>query len=346
MNLLTIINRTNNKKTSKKRTFCSIFGTIDLRLFKLSNDNDDQMPDLNAYFYFVTVVEKRGFSAAARALDIPKSRLSRHIRKLEERLDVRLIQRNSRQFFVTDVGKLFYQHARAMIDEMEKAESSVNESKHSLSGQVTLSCSVGVAQFVVKQILTRFLIEHPGIQLIQHVGNQSVDLIAQGIDLAVRGHNNPLPDSSLIQRHLAKIPWFLFAAPTYLDDRGRPEKPDDLYKHDGLQIGWQPRTGQWSLENDDGEKQVIPFSPRLCSDDMSTLREAATYGLGIVALPGYTCQSELENGALIHVLPKWKAANAELSLIMPSRKGISPAARALADFLLREVDATVSLKSC
>ena len=301
------------------------------------------MPDLNAYYYFVMVVEKQGFSAAARALDIPKSRLSRHIRNLEERLDVRLIQRTSRQFHITDIGRLFYQHARSMMDEMEKAEASVNASKTSLSGRVALSCSVGVAQFALKPLLTRFLVEYPGIELVQHVGNQTIDLIAQGIDLAVRAYKNPLPDSSLIQRHLASVPWYLFAGPQYLEAHGIPHTPDDLVRHRGLKVGWQPATGQWSLQDDQGLKIVVPFSPRFFSDDMSTLKEAAKCGLGIVALPAYTCRDELASGELMRVLPNWTAGNAALSLLMPSRKGVTLPVKTLADFLLREVKTAVAL---
>ncbi|HBA35271.1 MAG TPA: LysR family transcriptional regulator, partial [Gammaproteobacteria bacterium] len=117
------------------------------------------MIDLNDYFYFVHVVEKRGFSPAARALNMPKSRLSRHVSQLEERLDTRLIQRTSRQFKVTETGRVFYQHARALIDEMEAAEAAIQSRKASLSGRVTMSCSVGVAQFAIKELVCEFLVK-------------------------------------------------------------------------------------------------------------------------------------------------------------------------------------------
>ncbi|MCW9059860.1 MAG: LysR substrate-binding domain-containing protein [Gammaproteobacteria bacterium] len=292
------------------------------------------MIDLNDYFYFVHVVEKQGFSPAARALDMPKSRLSRHVTRLEERLDTRLIQRTSRQFKVTEAGQVFYQHARALIEEMEEAEAAIQSRKESLSGRVTMSCSVGVAQFAIKDLVFDFLEKHPKVELVQQVTNQAIDLVSSGIDMAIRGHTEALPDSALIQRHLANVSWHLFASPEYLARTGTPESPYDLLKRQSLKVGWQPVTGHWSLEHTDGLKTTIPFSPQLCSDDMATLKQAAAKGLGIVSLPSYICRDELKDGSLVRVLPDWIAGNAQLSLLMPSRRGQSPAVRVLADYLL------------
>ncbi|GAB5450453.1 MAG: LysR substrate-binding domain-containing protein [Halioglobus sp.] len=292
------------------------------------------MIDLNDYFYFVHVVEKQGFSPAARALDMPKSRLSRHVARLEERLDTRLIQRTSRQFKVTEAGQVFYQHARALIEEMEAAEAAIQSRKESLSGRVTMSCSVGIAQFALMDLVFDFLAQHPKVELVQQVTNQAIDLVSSGIDMAIRGHTEALPDSALIQRHLANVSWHLFASPEYLARTGTPESPYDLLKRQSLKVGWQPATGHWNLENTDGLKTTIPFSPQLCSDDMSTLKHAAAQGLGIVSLPAYTCRDELKGGSLVRVLPDWIADKAQLSLLMPSRRGQSPSVRVLADYLL------------
>ncbi len=299
------------------------------------------MIDLNDYFYFVHVVEKRGFSPAARALNMPKSRLSRHVSQLEERLDTRLIQRTSRQFKVTETGRVFYQHARALIDEMEAAEAAIQSRKASLSGRVTMSCSVGVAQFAIKELVCEFLVKHPGVELVQQVTNQSVDLVSSGIDIAIRAHMEALPDSSIIQRRLANVSWHLFASPEYLARTGTPESPDDLLKRQSLKVGWQPVTGHWSLENRDGLKTAIPFNPQLCSDDMTTLKQAAAKGLGIVSMPAYACRDELHEGSLVRILPEWVAGKAQLSLVTPARRGQSPAVRALADDLLNNLNARI-----
>ncbi len=300
-------------------------------------------PDLNDYFYFVHVVEKQGFSAASESLGIPKSRLSRHIRQLEERMDARLIQRTTRQFNVTELGEAFYAHARAAVDEMERAENAVRRNKNRLSGHVTISCSVGVAQFALKPLVARFLSDNPLVNVSQQVTNQTVDLVAAGVDLSIRGHSGPLPDSTLIQRHLAQVEWQLFAAADYLDGNPALDHPSDLEKHQTLALGWQSPHGQWKLENRSEEKWVADINPRLKSDDMATLKHAAASGAGIVALPAYTCREELEHGQLKRVLPQWHAGLAQLSLVAPSRKGQPQAVVALQEFLLAEFANVVAL---
>ena len=293
--------------------------------------------DLNDYFYFVHVVEKGGFSAAANALGMPKSRLSRHINALEERLDTRLIQRTTRQFNVTDIGEVFYQHARALIDEMENAEAAVKRKKNSLSGNVTLSCSVGVAQYAIKEILARFLADNPLVTVSQQVTNQNIDLVASGVDLSIRGHTSPLPDSTLVQRNLAAVEWHLFSAAGYQEANGPIDHPDRLAKLPTLALGWQSPQGKWSLESALGEQAEIGITPRLKSEDMSTLIEATIQGLGIVALPAYTCRQQVREGRMERVLTDWHAGIAQLSLVQPNRRGVSAPVKALRSCLLAEL---------
>ena len=293
-------------------------------------------PDLNDYFYYVHVVEKQGFSAASEALGLPKSRLSRHVRQLEERMDARLIQRTTRQFNVTEIGKVFYEHARAVIDEMQNAENAVERRKNLLSGNVTISCSVGVAQFALKELLARFLAENPLVTIAQQVTNQNIDLVAAGVDFSIRGHSNSLPDSTLVQRPLAQVEWQLFAAANIADEHAGMADPSDIDAHRTLALGWQSPHGKWNLESDAGEKTVVEINPRLKSDDMSTLKHAAVCGAGIVALPAYTCREELANGKLQRVLPTWHAGIAQLSLVAPTRKSQPQAVVALQEFLLGE----------
>ena len=297
------------------------------------------MVDLNDYFYFVHVVEKHGFSAAARALNMPKSRLSRHVSQLEERLKVRLIQRTSRSISVTEMGRIFYEHARGLVDTMELAEASVQRMSESISGKIAMSCSVGVAQFALMELVSRFVTENPGVEIHQHVSNESIDLVAEGIDLAVRGHTTDLPDSSLVQRHLVNVEWHLFSGRQLLEKHGTPGSPYDLNKYDFLKVGWRGNNSTVNLTHKDGIKTNLQVSVKLYSDDMATLKHAAEAGLGIVALPAYVCREEVRSGHLVRVLPEWVAASAELSLLMPSRIGIPPQVKALSDFLRAEITA-------
>lgn len=293
--------------------------------------------DLNSYFFFVHVVEKKGFAPAGRALNIPKSRLSRHISQLEERLGVRLIQRTSRQFKVTDAGDAFYEHARKAVDEIEAANAAVEQNANILSGKVRVSCSVGMAQFALSRLVISFLKSHPKVDIIQEVTNQPVDLIDSGLDMAIRAHTAPLPDSTLIQRRLASVTWGLLASPSYLEQAGIPITPEELEGHAGLKLGRRPEIGNWTLQGSDGSTFSKPYPPRLCSEDMVTLKQAASAGLGIVGLPLYTCRDELGAKRLVRVLPDWTAGNPDISLLMPSRQGVPPAVSQFASFLRDEL---------
>jgi len=294
-----------------------------------------QPVDLNDYFYFVHVVEKGGFTRAAESLGIPKSRLSRHIVQLEKRLDTTLIQRTTRQSKITELGEMFYQRARAMVDQVELAEAELKRQKNTLSGQVTLSCSVGVAQFALKELIARFMTDNPQIMVLQQVTNQTIDLVASGVDLSIRGHRDSLPDSSLIQRLLAVVEWRLFASPDY--PANEIATPEDLTHQQTISLGWQGHGERWRLEHRTGKTVEISITPRLKSDDMATLKEAASQGVGIVAIPAYTCRDELASGKLVNVLPEWHAGQANLSLMMPRRSGVAAPVVALQEFLQAEV---------
>ncbi|MEM6868800.1 MAG: LysR substrate-binding domain-containing protein [Cyanobacteria bacterium P01_C01_bin.121] len=297
--------------------------------------------DLNDYYYFVHVVEKGGFTRASESLGIPKSRLSRHIMQLEERLDTILIQRTTRQSKITELGEVFYQRARAAVDQVELAEAEVKRRKNTLSGQVTLSCSIGVAQFALKELIARFMADNPQVTVLQQVTNQNIDLVASGVDMSIRGHAELLPDSTLIQRLLAVVEWNLFTSPEY--PINEISTPADLTNHQTLSLGWQANEDRWRLEHKSGAKENIQTVPRLKSDDMATLKEAAGEGLGIVALPAYTCRDELASGKLARVLPEWHAGQATLSLMMPRRSGFAAPVVALQEFLQAELAGFVAM---
>lgn len=289
--------------------------------------------DLNDYFYFVHVIEKNGFTAAAKALNMPKSRLSRHVAQLEERLGVRLLQRTSRHVAATEEGTSFYHHARKLVDAMEMAEAAINNRSGGLSGKVVISCSTGVAQFLLLDILTEFAREHPNVLIEQRVSNSMVDLIAEGVDIAIRGHSGDLPDSSLIQRSVVRVDWPLYCSPNYLNDIERLDTPYDLAKCRFLKVGRASAKDAIPLQHRDGLRTHQTTHIALCSEDMSTIRQAAINGLGITALPDYVCTTALQTGQLIRVLPEWISQSASLSLLMPSRLGVPPHTKALAEFI-------------
>jgi len=290
--------------------------------------------DLNNLYYFVQTVEKKGISAAARALDVPKSTVSRHILALESALGARLIQRTTRRFAVTDVGQEFYAHALATLIEAETAENVVRQRVAEPSGTIRFTCSVALAQLGLAELIPRFMTLHPRIRIVQHATNRLVDPVQEGFDVCLRAHWTPLPASSLIQRHLVDIPWHLFAGRAYLARKGTPAQPDDLAAHDGVGLRQTEEAHLWSLTHEKHveRKAAIAYAPCLQSDDMGTLKVAART-LGIAALPAYVGRKEVESGLLVRVLPEWHAGIATLTLLMPSRRGLLPSVRAFIDFL-------------
>lgn len=299
------------------------------------------MIDLNDHYYFVKVAEHGGFASAGRALDLPKSTLSRRIIGLESRLGVRLIQRTSRSFALTEAGRDFQRHAQAMLIEAEAAESAIQQRLAEPRGTVRFTCSTGTAHLLT-ELLTRFLMRYPKVNLVQHATNRKVDLIEEGFDVGLRGHLRPLADSGLIVRRLSDTPWGLFAAPDYLARHPEPSTPDALRQHSGLAMGSGTDETRWELAATDGEIKSIRYQPRLRSDDHDTLKACAIAGLGIVALPRHLCSMEVRQGRLRHLLPDWTAhAGAALSLLVPTRRGQLPSVRAFTDFMVAEYPKTL-----
>ena len=303
------------------------------------------MLDLNDFFYFVQVVDRRGFSAAGRKLRIPKSTLSHRMQEMEKNLGVRLLNRTSRHFGVTEAGSEFYRHAVSMLQQAEQAETAMRQRLAEPMGTVRFTAAVATAQFAMREMVSDFLIRYPKVNVIGHATDQAIDIVGENYDVAIRGHSLPLPDSTLVQRPLAPAPWFLFAGSAYIDAHGSPQTPQDLAKHPSL---FMMRTGvapAWQLRHssDPSDEVVVHLTPRLLSDDMVGLKQAAIVGLGIVALPAYVCRDEVRSGALRRVLPTWLAGNSMLTALIPYRQGLLPCVRAFIAHLAAEFPKAVLL---
>src|SRR5688572_10096093 len=192
--------------------------------------------DLNDVAAFVRVITHGGFAAAGRALGMPKSTLSKRIADLERSLGVRLIERSSRRFVVTDVGRDFHRHAAAMLIEAEAARSVVDERVAEPSGSVRLTASVPTAQLSLAPLLPKLARAWPKIKLFVDASDRFVDLVREGFDIGLRDHLTPLADSDLVRRALAFCPNVLVAAPAYLRRHGTPREPADLAQHLGLLV--------------------------------------------------------------------------------------------------------------
>jgi DNA-binding transcriptional LysR family regulator len=307
-------------------------------------DDGGAVLDLNDFFYFVRVVDRGGFTAAGRTLRMPKSTLSHRILKLESNLGVRLLNRTSRRFAVTDAGEEFYRHAAAMLREAEQAETAIRHRLNEPTGAVRCTAAVATMQFAMRDIVADFLVRYPNVRVVAHATDQNVDIVGENYDVAIRAHTDPLPDSTLVQRTLTPAPWFLFAGSAYLDANDAPQTPKDLRSHPSL---FMMRTGVahvWRLRRSGAAKEVlIPLTPRLLSDDMLGLKRAAIAGLGIVALPGYVCRDEVRSGSLRRVLPSWLAGDSTITALIPYRQGLLSSVRVFMDHLAAEFPKSVLL---
>ena len=291
------------------------------------------MQDLNDLAYFVAVVDHGGFAAAGRVLGIQKSKLSRRVLALEERLGVRLLNRSSRHFSVTEIGRAYYERCLAVLVEAEAADQLIAQTRSEPRGVVRVSCPVGLLSFRFAPLISRFLEENPAVEVHLEATNRRVDVIAEGFDLAIRVRFPPLEPSDLVMRRLDESTQCLVASPALV---ARPLlSPADLSGLPSADQGPARRNHEWTLHHADGQTASVPHAPRLVTDDMASLREAALSGIGIVQLPTMAVWEDMRAGRLVAVLPDWRPRAGIIHAVFPSRRGLLPSVRALLDFLAR-----------
>lgn len=296
------------------------------------------LPDLNDLYFFAAVVEHGGFSAASRALNVPKSRLSKRVSQLEDRLGVRLLQRTTRKVVVTDAGERFYRHCQGMLAEARAATEAAAELAGEPRGVVRVSCPVSIAQSLLAASLPAFLRAYPAVQVRLLVDNRRVDIIGEGFDVAIRVREKLDTDALLVARSFGAQRVVLVASPAFLAGHGEPRTPQELsnlpvlsaFEHEGEQ--------SWDLYDRACSKTTVAVQPRLISGDFRVLIAAAVQGSGIAWVPELSCADELRNGRLRVVLPEWGLPQGTLHMVYPSRRGMLPAVRALVDFLAEAFD--------
>lgn len=292
-----------------------------------------QALDLNDLFYFTQIVEQGGINAAARTLNMPKSKISRRLALLEERLNTRLIQRSTRRFVVTEIGQEYYQHCRAMLVEAYAAEESIQRSHAKPQGIIRLSCPIDLLDALVADMLTNFMLQFPLVHLHVEGTNRRVDVIGEGFDIALRVRFPPLEDSGLILKTLADSPQRLVASPAFLKKYKPISLPTDLTDAPSLMQSPESQLQAWELFGANGTATLIRHTPSLITDQMSTLRMAALKGLGIAQLPTLLIAQSIRSGQLVDVIPGWAPKTGIMHAVYPSKRGLLPSVRALLDFL-------------
>ncbi len=290
------------------------------------------MDDLNDFFYFSQVVDQGGFASAGRALGIPKSRLSRRIAGLEQRLGARLLHRTTRRLHVTELGEQFLQHCHAMLVEAQAARSVIDEARSEPRGTLRVSCPLSIAQHMLAPLLPRFLLTYPKVRLWLEITGRRVDVIQDGFDIAIRVRAT-LEDSSLAMRSFGKHSAMLVASPEFLNQHGRPRTVDDLSRLDSVDLIRQDGRHVLSITDPKGAMHQITLQPRLVVDDMTVLYETVLGGAAMAVLPLYMCQAALHEGKLETIPTGWKMPIFTLHAVFPSRRGLLPSVRAFLDYL-------------
>ena len=295
------------------------------------------LSDLDDFYCFALVVEHGGFSAAERATDIPKSKLSRRVYNLEEHLGVRLIQRSSRHFAVTDIGMNIYRHAQVMMNAAQAAHDLVDHLSTQPRGVIKVSLPVSIAQNEIAKILPQFLKSYPEIKVQLIVSNRRVDVINEGIDIALRVRSNLDEDPSLIIRKFENIEQHLFASQAYLNEFGELKQPEDLSQHQILSMADEHLDQHIVVHDEKNNQKKIKVNPMVMGSDLMMLAQLTRQNCGIALLPDTIVQDYVQSGELVRVLPNWKAPHGIFHADYPSRRGLLPAVRVFIDYLVEQL---------
>ncbi len=289
------------------------------------------MFDINSLQMFEKVASLKSFTAAARALGMPKSNVSRAIARLETELGTRLFQRTTRDVVLTPTGRALLERSADIIASLGDALDYVRSLAGQPRGLLKISAGVGFGVNVLAEQLPGFLLLYPDIEISLDLDSRPADLVAQAVDVAVR--MGPLPDSGMVAVKLGEIRRYLCAAPSYLERRGRPSSIDHLAGHETIDMpGPDGRARAWTFSR--GKETVrVEVKPRLSVNEALTVHRLVANGAGLGLLSGYICAPQIAVGQLVDVFPDWSPPAVEVNLVFPSRRELSPVVRAFVDYM-------------
>ena len=272
-----------------------------------------RLPDLEAWAIFATVAEHRSFTAAAEALGLSKATISKAISRLEADLGQSLFHRTSRRLALTEAGKPLADHAALILASAYAAEEAARDGAQAPAGRIRMAAPMTFGVSNIAPLLTRFLAEHPGIEVELHLSDARVDIVAEGFDVALRIAD--LPDSSLRARRLCSIQSYMVAAPAYLSRHGTPTHPGQLGEHQLL--GYTNLVGPWRFRGPGGAEISVKAQGPLAANSGEALVPALVAGLGIARLPAFILGDTLSDGAVVEILPDWRPEPIGLHLLTP-----------------------------
>ncbi|EJE52396.1 transcriptional regulator [Acidovorax sp. CF316] len=285
---------------------------------------------------FIKVAEVGSMGGAAEALGLSNPAASRHLASLEGRLKARLVERNTRRLYLTSEGQEFYERARTVLAELQDAETAINSSTLKPSGVLRVSASLSFSMQLIAPRLAQYHRQYPQVRVHIEAANRYLDMIENGIDVAIRNREFE-PDSSITIRKLASTRRVLCASPAYLASRGMPKSPDELAAHDFLIYVYANHAHELRLARG-ADSCVVPIQGLLESNDGQVLRAAALSGLGILVQPSYIVYDDIVAGRLVPVLNDWDLPRIQINIAYPSRKHLSAKVRSFIDFMADEFE--------
>jgi DNA-binding transcriptional LysR family regulator len=283
---------------------------------------------------FTAAVEAGSMAAAARRHKITPAMAGRHIDSLEQALNARLLQRTTRRLNLTDVGRAYYQRSRRILEEFEEAQREAGELQASPQGSLRIAVPASFAALHLGGPIARYMRDHPGIRVDTVVSDRYVDLVQEGIDLAVR--IGQLGDSKLVTRRIGICRMVMCATPAYLRRMGEPTTPRELRKHPRLAFSEAVSPGDWTLRDARGRSYVIDGPCQLSSNNVQLLLAVALEDAGVVFGPSFILGEALAQGSLVRVLPEYSAADFGIHTVVPSSRYLSTKVRNLIDRLATE----------
>jgi DNA-binding transcriptional LysR family regulator len=272
-----------------------------------------RLPDLEAWAIFAAVVEHHSFSAAAEAVGLSKATVSKAIARLERQLGQSLFHRTSRRLALTEAARPLAERAARMLAEARAAEEAAHDGGSGQAGRIRVAAPLGFGIANIAPLIARFLADHPGVEIDLGLSDARVDIVAEGVDIALRIAD--LPDSSLRARRLCGIVSHVVAAPAYLAAHGAPAHPGDLAGH--RLLAYANSVGPWRFQRaGEADVAVRPVGP-LIANSGEALVPALVAGLGIARLPGFIVGPQLADGSLVEILPDWRGEPIGLHLLTP-----------------------------
>ncbi|MFN4350381.1 MAG: LysR family transcriptional regulator [Hylemonella sp.] len=276
------------------------------------------MDRLHAMEVYVRVVETGSFSKAAKEFAITQPTVTKLVAAIEERLKVRLLNRNTRGVSVTESGALYYEKCKVIVRESDEADNIVRLRQTQAQGLLRIGTSVAFGRRVVTPLALDFMAKHPQVQIDLSFEDRYIDLVANGIDVAIR--MGKLADSTLGARFLGVNPWLMVASPKYLRKQGVPKQAVDLSRHPALIYSSVLGDDVWRMSTPKGETITVPVAGRLRSNNLSAVLAAARNGFGIAAMPHYVASDSLKSGHVVEVLRGHTLPEQEIHAVFPSPK--------------------------